>query len=146
MSLRHRLVLSSCIEATSRQTDRVSTLTQLPSPEVVSSFSARTSCQRPNVVRSIPLFASSLSTTTLTNTPSHIDRRLSIPTEHHRCRRERPSSSTTVVISSFPGSFMAKPSVNHLIHNYTDVFILSRLSRVCNDYEQRIDRRTRGPM
>ena len=105
-------------------------------------FSACTSCQRPNDVRSISPFASSLITTTLTITPSHIDRRLSIPTEHHRCRRELPSSSTTVVISSFPGSFMAKASVNHLIHDYTDVFIPSRLSRVCIDCEQRIDRRT----
>ena len=78
---------------------------------------------------------------TLTITPSHIDRRLSIPTEHHRSRRERPSSSTTVVISSYPCSFMSKSSVNHLIHDYTDVSILSRLSRVCNDCEQRIDRR-----
>ena len=113
-------------------------MTQLPSPAVVSSFSASTSCQRPNVVRLISHFSSSLSTTALTNTRSHIDGRLSIPTEHHRCRRERPSSSTTVVISSYSGSFMAKASVNDLIQDYTDVFMLSRLSRVCNDCEQRI--------
>ena len=114
----------------------------MPSPAVVSSFSACTSCQRPNVLRSISLFACSLSTTTLTITPSHIDRRRSIPTEHHRSRRERPFSSTTIVISSYRCSFMAKSSVNHLIHDYTDEFILSRLSRVCIDCEQRIDRKT----
>ena len=57
-----------------------------------------------------------------------------------------PSSSTTVVISSYPGSFMAKSSVNHLIHDYTDVFILSRLSRACSDCEQRSDGGTHGPM
>ena len=87
-------------------------------------------------------FASILSTTTLTVTPTHIDSRRSIPTEHHRCRRERPSSSTTFVISSYSGSFMAKSSVNHLIHDYTDVYMLRRLSCVCIDCEQRIDRRT----
>ena len=103
-------------------------------------------CQRPNVVRLISFFACSLSTTTLSITPSHNDRPLRIPTEHHRSRRECPSSSSTVVTSSYPGSFMAESSVNHLIHDYTDVYILSRLSRVCNDCEQRIDRRTRGPM
>ena len=63
-------------------------------------------------------------------------------TLNHRCRRERPSSSTTVVTSSYPGSLMAKASVNHLIHHSTDVYILSSLSRVCNDFDQRIDRRT----
>ena len=99
-------------------------------------------CQRPNVVRLIPHFAGILRTTTLTNTPSHIDRRLSIPTEHLRSRRERPSSFTTVVISSYPVSFMFKSRVNHLIYDYTDLFIPSRLSRVCIDCEQRIDRRT----
>ena len=98
--------------------------------------------KRPNVLRLIPCFAIILSTTTLTVTPSRIDRLLRVPTEHHRCRRERPSSSTTVFISSFPCSFMAKSSVNHLIHDYTDVFILSRLSRVCVECDQRIDRRT----
>ena len=61
---------------------------------------------------------------------------------HHRCRRELPSSSTTVVISSYAGSFMVKSSVNHSIQDYSDVFILSRLSRVCNDCDQRIDRTT----
>jgi hypothetical protein len=35
---------------------------------------------------------------------------------------------------------MVKSSVNHLIHDYTDVYTLSRLSRVYNDCEQRIDR------
>ena len=79
---------------------------------------------------------------TLTVTPSHIDRRLSIPTEHHRSRQDRPSSSTTVVFSSYPVPFMSNSSVNRLIHDFTDVFILSRLSRVCNDCERRIDRGT----
>ena len=143
MSLRHRRVLSSRIEATSRQTERVSTYTELPVPAVVSSFSACTSCQRQNVFRSISRFDSSLSTTTLTGTPSHIDRRRIMPTERHRCRRERPSSSTTVVIPSYPVSFMAKSRVYHLIHDYIDVHILSRLSRVCVDCERRIDRTTR---
>jgi hypothetical protein len=64
-----------------------------------------------------------ISTTSPSSALSHIDRRLSIPTEHHRCRRERPSSSTTVVISSYPGSLMSKARVNHLIHDYQDVFI-----------------------
>ena len=146
MSFLHRLVLSCRIEATSRPTDRGSTLTELPSPAVVSSFSACNSCQRRNDLRLIPLFASILSTTTLTNTPSHIDRRLSIPTERHSSRRERPSSSATVVISSYPGSFMFKSSANYLIHDYSDVYILSRLRRVCIDRERRIDRRTHEPV
>ena len=37
---------------------------------------------------------------------------------------------------------MDKTSVNHLIHDYTDVFILSRLSRVCNDCVQLSDTTT----
>ena len=94
------------------------------------------------VVRFIPPCGFTINTTTLSTSPSHIDRRQSIPTEHHRCRRERPSSSTAVVISSYPGSFMSKESVSHMIHDYTDVYILSSLSRVCIDCEQRIDRRT----
>ena len=60
---------------------------------------------------------------------------------HHRCRRELPSSSTTVVISSYSCSFMAKANVSNLIHDYADVYILSRPSRACNDCEHRIDRR-----
>ena len=146
MSLRHRLVLSS---RTDQRHDRLTEGRRRLSchhPAVVSSFSACTSCQRRNVFRLIPPLASILSTTTLTNTPSHIERRLNIPTEHHRCRQERPSSSTTVVISSYPGSFMAKSRVNHLIHDYTDLYIHISLCRVCVDCEQRIDKRTHEPM